>query len=267
MFDWSIKGSSGATGRLNDKFNSDAEESHFKHFYSLLFTESDYVSLFQDAASLSSSSSSINWSSPSTAHSYHPEDTQFFSYEGLVNEAYQHQMQMLIANYQEIDSLLEIVRHAEKSVLEEMNPSAAALLSRNSGSGLNSKDSAPMINEEQKARESKIKAKFEETKEHTGKHNKEKEIHDSIWWKLMSFTQQWSEKDVTTRMAMKKLRCAFGSAAHLIDQDLVMQIIPNVKLFYTEYPEVLEKVKSVVKQNMKSIGLAPEQMHFMYSIN
>ncbi len=45
-----------------------------------------------------------------------------------------------------------------------------------------------------------------------------------------------------------------------------MKILPSVKLFYAEYPDILAEVKEVVRGGVEAMGLNVDQMHFMYDI-
>jgi hypothetical protein len=204
--------SGNSAGRLNINLEPSQELPKYQALYSLLFTETEYVSLFQSKQQ-------------STALKTFPaQDFQFFAYEALIDEAFQHQMKMLLVDYQEVDALMEFYRI-------KRYPSEKADEKRSGG------------------KEKEIKAKLEVMS-----------TQSSIWSKLLVFTQQWTADHLMTH----RLRCAFGSAAHWIHPDLVMRIIPSVKLFYAEHPLIFERVKPIVRQAVEAIGLDPEQMHFMY---
>jgi hypothetical protein len=206
-----------ASGRLNINLEPTQELPKYQALFSLLFTETEYVSFFQSKQQ-------------STALKTFPaQDFQFFAYEALIDEAFQRQMKMLLVDYQEVDALMEFYR-LKRHQIEKSDEKSGSI----------------------GGKEKEIKAKLEVLSTQPS----------SIWSKLLVFTQQWTADHLMTH----RLQCAFGSTAHWIHPDLVMCVLPSVKLFYAKYPEILERVKPIVRQGVEAIGLDPEQMHFMYKL-
>jgi hypothetical protein len=190
---------------------------------------------------------------------------QFFSYDGILDESFATQMQMLLKHYDE-ESLMKLTLSSSLPVGKSLFPTHwQDQMNRQIfkdfldfgdilGLSIDSEDN--------------VKREMKETlTRHNGKRRTNESKKDKTKDSLMprNVVEVEEVEDEESMMTTQRIACAFGSA-NTIDRDLVLKQLPAMKAFYALNPQVLDEVKKIVRDGLAFIGLDARQMHFLYKL-